>query len=166
MILPDSVRFIGKSAFADCNALKKINIPKNVTMIEDSVFGHCYGLTEIAIPDGVKAIGSSDAFYRCKGLTSVTVPDSVKYIGEKTFVCDSLKSVILPKNIKYVCSRAIYAEETVTVFYKSTAEDWQNVFTDNEENTLDFAELCYYSETRPSGEGSFWHFVNGMPVKW
>ena len=58
-----------------------------------------------------------------------------------------------------------------TVYYKGTAEEWEKIEIDNEYNYNDpliNATVYYYSETKPSEEGNYWHYdTDGVtPVKW
>lgn len=70
-VIPDngSVAVIGDRAFADCNGLTNIVIPKGVTAIESGAFNGCSFLTSIIIPDSVKFI-EHNAFYNCDSLRS------------------------------------------------------------------------------------------------
>ena len=68
-------------------------IPDSVEFIGDSAFYYCHSLTSVTIPDSVTTIGSH-AFLTCSSLTSVTIPDSVTSIGLQAFDgCDSLRNV-------------------------------------------------------------------------
>lgn len=62
-------------------APSSILVPDSVTYISRFAFADCSTVTEITIPDSVTYIGEA-AFYGCRALTSVTIPDSVKYIGD------------------------------------------------------------------------------------
>ena len=59
---------IADNAFSS-GTVKKVNIPNTVTYIGASAFASCVYLTSIEIPDGVTVIGKG-AFELCKGLTS------------------------------------------------------------------------------------------------
>lgn len=67
VILPDSVVYIGYSAFAGCESLTNITIPDGLTDIGESAFSECISLTNIIIPDSVISIGYG-AFYGCTNL--------------------------------------------------------------------------------------------------
>jgi len=75
--IPNSVTFIGTSAFAYCSSLTSVSIPSSVTSIGSDAFSGCSGLTSITIPSSVTSIGGV-AFIDCSGLTSIyaypTVP--------------------------------------------------------------------------------------------
>ena len=81
---------IADNGFANCVALKQINLPDSINVIREKAFSGCSSLDSIKIPDGTSVIGNY-AFYGCSSLTSVTIPDSVTSIGEYAFEdCKSL----------------------------------------------------------------------------
>lgn len=93
IIIPDTIKKIGSSAFARCDNLTSVTIPDNVTSIGNSAFAYCKGLTSVTIGNRVTSIGD-DAFAWCDGLTSVTIGFSVTSIGDDAFPsCRGLKIV-------------------------------------------------------------------------
>lgn len=68
VIIPDSVKDIGNSAFYGCDSLESMIIPNSVTYIGNSVFAYCDHLKSLTIPDSVYCIGGS-VFEGCKSLT-------------------------------------------------------------------------------------------------
>ncbi len=88
--IPNSVTFVGESAFNRCLSLTNITIPSGVTSIGERAFDNCQSLTNITIPSGVTHIGDY-AFFSCYSLESITIPNSVTYIGDFAFSnCNSL----------------------------------------------------------------------------
>lgn len=118
IVLPNSVKFVGERAFANCKRLKSIvlsnslkqiaagtfsgctalqelQIPASVTRIADFAF-EASGLKEIKLPMGVTTVGAG-AFYNCKSLEKIFLPNTVKELGICCFqFCDHLKSLTLP----------------------------------------------------------------------
>ncbi len=130
--IPDTVEYIGTSAFDYCKKLKKINIPDSVTSLGDMcVFNGCESLNEITIPGSIKKLPygtfydcknlkkvtlkngiqkiSQEVFFNCKNLSSINIPDTVTEIDDAFSHCNSLKSIKLPKNIKTIKSQTFYS---------------------------------------------------------
>ena len=58
-------------------------------------------------------------------------------------------------------------------FYEGTTSQWEAIaFTDAfddgvyPEKAVDETRLYFYSETKPSDSGNYWHYVDGNPQKW
>lgn len=82
LIIGDSVKIIGDSAFSGCDNLTgSLTIPDSVTEIGDYAFHNCPGFDgTLTIGNNVTSIGNS-AFYGCSGFTGdLTIPDSVTSI--------------------------------------------------------------------------------------
>ena len=76
---PTSGVIIHVGAFRDCRKLTNINLGNNVTGIEVQAFMGDSSLTTLMIPESVQYIGDQ-AFLGCVNLTNVTMPD--KYIAQ------------------------------------------------------------------------------------
>lgn len=75
--IPNSVTYIGFSAFSSCTSLKSITLPSSLSFISGALFLGCSQLTTIHIPVSVTSIGNN-AFADCPSLMTVT------YSGSKT----------------------------------------------------------------------------------
>lgn len=64
IIMPPSVRQIGKFAFSNCLNLSWINLNDGLVKIDDNAFGGCKHLHSIHLPDSVKFVGNN-AFMGC-----------------------------------------------------------------------------------------------------
>ena len=101
--LPDSVKYIGRSAFNGCTNLMGISLPDGLREIADYAFYGCEslaslhaseeGVSPITLPSSITRIGRS-AFYMCAlGSSSsdkptgdiLVIPDSVTEIGDYAF---------------------------------------------------------------------------------
>ncbi|MBR2322402.1 MAG: leucine-rich repeat protein [Clostridia bacterium] len=96
----DNLRYLGNSenpylylAGTTSNSITTATIDNNCKFIGSSAFYNCDSLTSIVIPDSVTSIGDW-AFADCTSLTSIVIPDSVTSIGYCAFDdCDSLTKV-------------------------------------------------------------------------
>ena len=89
VIMPESLEYIGRGAFYNCNYASGLILPDSLKYIGDYAFYGCSsawftngGITKI--PAGTEYIGRS-AFYNCTLMIGVDIPTSVKYIGMYAF---------------------------------------------------------------------------------
>ena len=86
---------IGNEAFAYCDNLETVYLPKNVETICEYAFAGAPKLSKVQLSDGLKYIEDS-VFYNCDSLTSITLPSSVISLEYSPFVsCDGLESITL-----------------------------------------------------------------------
>ena len=96
------------------------------------------------IPDGITEI-SQLVFQSCAQLESVCIADSVTVIGKNVFKgCENLQ----------------------TIYYTGTVADWAKISIDATNAELNAATIVYYSETKPTENGNYWHYVDGVPTLW
>jgi hypothetical protein len=99
IIIPDSIKCIGGSAFGNCHLLRKIIIPDSVDIICQRAFARCRSLQNIAIPSSVKSIGRW-AFDCCDSLKTISITNSVERIGYGAFHgCSSLLRIYIPESV-------------------------------------------------------------------
>ena len=171
VVIPDSVTYIGQSAFRYCSRLTNVVIPDSVTYIGYQAFRGCSSLANVVIPDSVTSIDSS-TFYDCDSLTSIVIPDSVASIGIYAFAyCDSLTSVVIGKNVAFVGDSAFTCCDSLSkVYYNGMMTDWNSIYISTYwggNDPLITAKHYYYSETKPTTDGNFWHWgENGEVVVW
>ena len=104
--IPNSVTYIGTSAFASCNRLTSISIPNSVIYIDSNAFARCNGLESVTIGNSVTTIGYG-VFVYCQKLTSVTIGNSVTSIGGDAFTgCTSLTSIDIPNSVTTIGHQA------------------------------------------------------------
>ncbi len=83
--IPDSLKVLGKGAFAECPKLLRVITGDycQLTEINDFVFYKCSVLEEVDIPIKTKIIGKS-AFYK-SGIKEITIPKNVEEISDYAF---------------------------------------------------------------------------------
>lgn len=142
LVIPSSVKEIGKGAFYGNGFRGKLVIPNGITRIEDETFeGNDF--TEIVIPESVTYIGK-EAFLNCSQMTGdLIIPDSVREIGDRAFYlcylkgnlilsnqiesigenafngCEFIGQLVLPKTVKSVAKGAFSNND----FYEVMIED-------------------------------------------
>ena len=84
LALPDSLTYLGASAFDQCEKLRAVSFGSGLTEIKESTFSLCYALSEIRIPSNIKSI-EENAFWLCTGVKKVYIANGVEYIGKKAF---------------------------------------------------------------------------------
>lgn len=72
IIIPDTVKILGKHCFNECRSVKEFKFGNNVEILDVGSFSYCEGITDIIIPESVKII-SDYAFRNCTNLQRVTI---------------------------------------------------------------------------------------------
>ena len=170
VLIPGSVKKINKNAFNSCKELSSVTIEKGAWLIGVAAFNLCSNLRYVSMGDTVKTI-SYDAFRFCQNLKSIDFGKSVRSIGVDAFAaCSKLASIKLPKTIEVIEYRAFaFCESLSVVYYEGTEEDWNNIYIDDvgsHNEDLLTATRYYYSETQPTEDGNYWHYVGGEVTKW
>ena len=112
--LPDSIKNIDSSAFAECTNLREVNIPSGVTNIALQAFRLCVSLESVDIPGSVETIGDY-AFANCSNLVSITIGDGVRNIGQGAFgyctslSCDDEQGFYIPDSVQTIGSGAFHS---------------------------------------------------------
>lgn len=105
--LPDTVKTIGKFAFAYNVSLEKINIPVGVEIIPAECFYGCKSIKGMVFPESVKEIGCK-AFRLCEELESVEI-QGVEKIDNYAFAdCLKLSNISYSKKLKEVGVGSFY----------------------------------------------------------
>ena len=137
IILPDSLKRIGKMAFEDCTklsnvqfgkgleeigskafsgctALESITLDSVITDIDSNAFSGCTALKSITLGSGITSIGDY-MFSDCTALENIALGPGVTDIGSSAFSgCSALKTVALNPSLKTIGSSAFYNCESLT----------------------------------------------------
>ena len=124
--MPNSVTSIGYYAFYNCTGLTNITLPDSMTHIHPRAFGGCTALESIKIPDSVTSIGNG-VFYDCRSLTSVTIGNSVTSIDSSAFWgCRGLTSITIPESVTSIGSYIFEnCKNLKDITFKGTTEQWR-----------------------------------------
>ncbi len=144
LTIPNGVTSIGSEAFMGCGNLKKITLPDGVTSIGSYAFRDCTDLESIVLPGSVVSIGGS-AFYGCTDLTSIALPSSLKSIGESVFYgCTALVNIMIPDSVTTIGASAFKGCESLAdIYYTGTAEEWQKITIEADNDGLTQATVHY-----------------------
>lgn len=126
LTIPETVKTIGDSAFADCQSLSDIHftddglqeierraftgcsklktfpLPATVTDIGQSAFSYCTALTDFQI-SGTLTETQPYLFSGCTALSNVTLPATLHKIGQRTFSgCTALTEIAIPGRVSVI----------------------------------------------------------------
>ena len=128
--IPDSVKYIGHSAFYNCSALVSVSLPASLLTVSPLTFGFCESLTSVSVPDSVCSI-SSLAFGETTSLKSIDLGKGLKFMGDGVFFLGGLEEISFPDGFRYL-SGNVFAQctslKTVT-FPSSTETIIENAFS-------------------------------------
>ena len=106
VIIPNTVKIIGRESFENCIGLRSVTIPDTVTEIQYHAFGGCRDLENITIPNSVSVIGVG-AFSDCSSLSNIVLPNHISEIAYSAFRdCKNLQRIIIPNGVKGISGSA------------------------------------------------------------
>jgi hypothetical protein len=155
------------SGFYNCTKLVRVIIQEGITFIGSGAFRNCTSLEEIVIPSNVEQI-IDEAFLGCSSLVTIALPDKIVFIQQRTFEgCTSLSSIVFADKVRYIQKDAFKGCTALTkVYYKGTATDWGSIDIKDGNDYLKNATRYYYSATKPTTSGNYWHYVDGEIFEW
>ncbi len=171
--IPDTVRDIGKFAFANNSALEEITLPESIESLGDGAFAGT-GIKKLVIPDATGSIGSA-LTYGCRALEEVSIGKGVSSIGKGAFYgCEILKTVSISKdNASYrVRDGVLYTSDEKTLITAlvpekeirvpkgtTTIADYAFEWDDHVES------VTFLGQVKVIGEGAFFECANLKKVK-
>ena len=126
-------------------------------------------IVSVTIPDAVTSIGR-EAFTSCPSLTSVIIGNGVKAIYDSAFSGCAANTegirVVLGSGIELVDTYVFYFSTVDAVYYNGTESDWNGIEFGGSTEELTRPDRYYYSESQPTADGNYWHWVDGVPTAW
>ena len=196
LTVPSGVTRMGGKAFMNCTKLTMVRIPNDSKLKEISggCFYGCESLSEINIPEGTEEV-YGEVFTGCTSLTSLTIPDSVTKFDMNSICYTGITHFVWPKNVGFIYfyepdykygmplnylviqkgtaylqyAQFFLYDNLDTFYFEGTEEEFKEIEIDRSKATEKWEsnlKIYYYSETEPTEEGNFWHYVDGKPVKW
>jgi len=168
--IPDGVK-LEAAAFFQCTDLREVRLPNDLDSIGERWFNDCSSLTKITLPSTIKSIEYS-AFRNCRSLREIIIPDNVESIGSSAFCgCSSFINVKLPNSLNLIYKNAFHhCVELTGVYYCGDKNAFDVLISkmdlDSDDKPFGEATVYFYSETAPTAEGNFWHYVDGEPTPW
>ncbi len=102
VVIPDTVKKIGVSAFENCDSLKEVVFGKGLIEIEFNAFKGCDSLKKVVLPPNLLKIGSR-CFYECSSLEEVFINKNLTTWGESPFGFNKkLKAITFEDGIKQI----------------------------------------------------------------
>lgn len=93
--LPENLKGIGSSAFANCSLLQIDRLPDGITSIGVNAFSNSPRIAFTSLPASLESLGGG-AFYGCIGLRNITTSEDLTSMGEGVFNnCTLLETVDL-----------------------------------------------------------------------
>lgn len=109
VVIPDTVRYFGKSAFNSCSDLETLNFPASLESIGEFAFTNLGKLSNITVPNGCAFTYSGGGIYDkdftklyfAPNTAEIDIPDTVETIGQYAFYYNSnIKEIYLPSSVK------------------------------------------------------------------
>nr|MBQ4458444.1 leucine-rich repeat protein [Clostridia bacterium] len=127
IVIPDSVKSIGKYAFYNCSSITEMIVPDSITDIGEGAFSYCNSLQKVKCPatlmervltsskDSIMTLELTgyleeidySTFYGLTHLTHLILPNGLKRIGDNSFSNKtSLRKVSIPNSVTDIGDRA------------------------------------------------------------
>lgn len=110
------VTAIAPGAFAGCNQLWTVTIPKTVTEIGEAAFSDCAALVFVTLPEGLSRVGDY-AFRNCPMISHFELPEGMVEVSEGMFEnCTKLWKITFSSTVRKICDAAFYNCEALKEF--------------------------------------------------
>jgi hypothetical protein len=108
VILPDTLKEIGKEAFSYCEKLSSIRLPEGISSIGQFAFSGCKALKKMDLPASLRELGE-EAFKDCGSLASVEILGAPQRLPKALFShCPKLNKVVISAPIQAIGAEAFW----------------------------------------------------------
>ena len=143
VVLPNTLRLIGRNAFKGYDELTEIVIPDSVTYLGLGAFEGCTSLTSAVIGDGITFIPAY-AFNGCSNLKTLKMGSGILSIEMYAFSgCSSLTEITLPKTLTAIGYGSFYGCASLSDVYFSGGENEFNFTLDSWNESFEKATKHY-----------------------
>lgn len=177
--IPDSVKTIGKRAFANNIVLTNVAIGESVESVGEYAFSGCIALSSVTIPDSLKEISKgmfskctelcevdlgkvekigANAFYRCSSLKQIDLPETVVSIGDYAFMNCAMSQILIGKNVTEMGAH-VFNGNSVTIDSEESADGSAKAAS-----TKLSIVIYVEAETIPEGWKARWNSANRMVI--
>lgn len=144
VVIPASVKKLGKSAFYQCKNLRTARVEPELTKLPDWLFRGCEELTRVSFNDEVRTVGEY-AFAGCVKLEKANFKGKLEVIQYKAFARTGFRNIRLEGNLRNVDYRAfqqcvrlkeVYVGKEIKRLYRNTFSGCSalKAYTVSEEN--------------------------------
>ena len=124
IVLPDTIKTIGKAAFAYCTSLSTIVLPENLEAIDMYAFMGCSSLETIIVPDSVTNL--AEYAFANSGLVSITFGNGVTTLPKNLCAsCPNLNYITLGEDVVRMYVETFAGCANIRTV-KMTEEQWNN----------------------------------------
>ena len=119
-VVPEGVKGISPSAFANNKYLKEIVLPNTLEAIAPKTFFNCTNLEEVSFPKSLKYVGF-ESFQGCSKIRQLTFPKTLERIMESAFLdCQSLEKITFLNNSIYIDADAFKNTRVWNINFKTS----------------------------------------------
>ena len=181
--IPSTVKEIGSFAFYMYNQTE-LTIPSNVKKIDSCAFMECESLKSIKLEEGVEEVAiyafvlwdifiKKDSYLAYDNLNEIYIPSTMKKISEVPFAlyhCLNTKLYYNGSDFSSIVSKDLCPTDVHSIGFTGKTV-YRSGYTEDgyfgiEGWCASIADIYLYSETAPSKEGNYWHYVDGNITIW
>ncbi len=156
---------IENGAFSSNNKIETITLGKNIETIDAKTFMNFKSLKTVTLNDKIETLPIF--LFSRSTIETITIPENVKKISSCAFSKSSLKEIVILNNQIEIASEAFdYCENLTSIYFKGTKEEFNNIKVTEYNEKFFEANIYYYSDSKPSDDGTYWHYVDNNVTIW